>query len=311
MGELMNRKDVMKKEGYLLDEITFCSDGVLKLKYDSGDKMLPLDLIQKDLNQTEIEFLVTCLNSRIVFSKGLTLRGFFDCFRPWVESVSLLTKRDMQAYINICNNVATNHIKDGKYAVIYKTNHFYEGCKGVNNGKDFVGFNSVYRLECKDINFNRDFSKVLDLPLYLVGLEKTTISDNSLAADDLDNFKLNGFLNATNIMGVKNNDFEEGQTFKSSWDSKKDFTFREILFDVLPLFSKYPIEEKPSDGEYRKEIEDFIAKFSDYNFDDVEVFATQSDKDKYYESLASDYGIGENGFDIEVAPHVLPIISVR
>lgn len=81
-------------------EIVFCTDGILRFKF--GNKpLIPVEFIQKESNYPEdVEFWFKYWNNLVIFEEGLTLSQFLMCLEPWSYFWSVLTQKDIQAFID-------------------------------------------------------------------------------------------------------------------------------------------------------------------------------------------------------------------
>lgn len=95
-------------------DIYFCNDGILRAKYKEDSPLIPMTLIQKELNQKDLSFWVRCWENNVYFEEGLTLAKFLICLEPWASFWSEITLKNIKAYIEEVRkpyNISTNKEK--------------------------------------------------------------------------------------------------------------------------------------------------------------------------------------------------------
>lgn len=80
-------------------DIYFCKDGVLRAKYSDKSPMIPLEFIQKKLNQKDLSFWSRWWESNVYFEDGLTVANFLICLEPWADFWGDITLKNVASYI--------------------------------------------------------------------------------------------------------------------------------------------------------------------------------------------------------------------
>lgn len=80
--------------------VIFCSDGVLRLKSDNGNKvMLPVAGVQAAYGYTDASTFLRLLNNTAFIESGSTIATFLQCIEPWADSASDYTDRNIRSYL--------------------------------------------------------------------------------------------------------------------------------------------------------------------------------------------------------------------
>lgn len=303
-----------RSDGFFNKFIYFCADGHLRVSYKDGTMMLPIENIQKERQESGLQFMISCMNCDVVFEEGLTLRAFFNCFKPWSDEVSLLTKRNMAEYLLESEKPSINKVSDDDFLVVYETNVYSDTYYGKLGSEAYIS--SQFNLGCGEFLNEKSFQEVLDMPLYFSQLSKNTIKDSTIDKKTWGRIKLNPYLKTQRYVGEGNYCCNNAPQYSHTWDSKRTYKFREVLFEIMMLFSQNPpkrFSENEAIEEFykynltidRKKCEEF------WNDLDSEVDKSLSREDRYYMGIVEKYkDDSRNRNDKAIAQNILPIINI-
>lgn len=286
---------IVNNDGFLLEEIVFCNDGHLRVRYDNHQKNLPLSIIQKDLKQNNMDFLVTCFKSKVIFEEGLTVKDFFNCLSPWSDVLHTFTKKDVKSYIDLSNSVEVNNLVQDKFLYVDSISCIENGWH-IKGEKDYAINHSLTRLHFLNKFRDGDVRDFFGAKIYLGSAESHYIRDNFISTKKFKKIKLNNFFNPKKRSQLNQKTrFGMNDVHSIEWITKKEYSFKEIVFNVLECFPKSSsaifktTEVKSNNGCNFEVVKDILEKIVDRDNNEESYIKTLSATDIYMNQLRDSY----------------------
>jgi hypothetical protein len=124
-----------------MNDLIFCNDGVLRVRYNDELPLVDLKSFQDLSGDDDLNFITGWWEENVVFEEGLTIAKFLMCLEPWAKLWSIITKKDIAAYIKESRKPTIVKETDKKwYAVIGYFTDVEPELQHSTSASDFTSF---------------------------------------------------------------------------------------------------------------------------------------------------------------------------